>query len=329
MKTYMGVAGLCALLMCGCSQSASTEMSEPSANEPVQIVLKGGIATSAVQSQPASRAVIDNNYASPLTVAFARLDQETGGTWPDYSTLSSSLEATMQKNVDDWTIAFTNPQYYLSRNTNNNTRLVGWYPTGSLSSGTVSFTINGWTDIMLTQELEGNKTDGNRFGEDGKSFTFNHLLTRINVKAYAADAAAAMAWGTITANSIVLKNQSTSCTVELPSTVAFGNENTDLTLPLKQVADDATITYPITLPEGQESAAECGYAMIRPMEGSSSLTLTVTTSKGGTYEITAPFTSGCEAGSAYDLYLKFTATGIEPTATISAWTDGDDVEVVL
>lgn len=333
MKTNMGIAGLCALLMCGCSQSASTDQQGPAGEEPVQIVLKGGIAGSATpeksMSQPSSRAVIDNNYASPLAVAFARLDQEEGGTWPDYNTVSASLAATLQNGVDNRAIEFSVPQYYLSRNTNNNTRLVGWYPQGELNSGTVTFTIDGVTDIMLTEQLEGNKTDGNRFGEDSKIFTFNHQLTRINVKAYAVDAAAATVWGTISSDGIVLKNQSTSCSVALPATVSFGDEAADLTLPAKEVADDQPISYPLTLPVGKESAAACGYAMIRPVQGSTSILLTVTTEKGGTYEVTVPFANGCVAGSAYDLFLKFTATGIEPAATISAWQDGDDVEVIL
>lgn len=338
-KTNIWLAGFCALLLlCGCSKSHPAADPGPSSGDgSVQIVLSGGIAgsvtpggvSSAVSLPPVSKAVIGSDYAGTLAVAFARLDQGEDGTWPEYSSVTAPLEATLAAGSGERAITFDTPQYYLSRGTNNDTRLVGWYPRGTWSAGSVSFTIDGETDIMLTGELTGNKSTGSRFGETGKVFTFAHKLTRLNVTAYAADDAAAAVWREIAENGIVLKGQTTTCAVALPATVTFGTESADLTLPAKAVADDAAIAYPLSLPVGADNAAECGYAMIRPVDAGSAVTLAVTTSAGGTYEVPVTLGGGFKEGYAYDVSLKFTATGIEPTATIGAWEEGGDVEVIL
>lgn len=335
LKTDVWLAGLCVLSLCGCSKSDAPAGSGPV--ERVQIALNGGIARSvtpagaslAASLPPGSKAVIGSDYAGTLAVAFARLDQGMDGTWPAYSAAAAPLNATLAAGSGSRAIAFSTAQYYLSRNTNNNTKLVGWYPQGTWSAGSVSFTIDGETDIMLTQELTGNKTDGSRFGQTDKVFTFAHKLTRLNVKAYAADDAAAAAWGQIETGGIVLKKQTQACAVALPATVSFGSGSADLTLLAKTAADDTPITYPLSLPAGAENAAECGYAMIRPVDAGSSVTLAVTTSAGGTYEVPVTLAEGFKEGYAYDVTLKFTATRIEPTATIGAWEDGGDVEVIL
>ena len=332
------LAGFFLALLCGCSKSKSPVAPDPSPGDrPVQIALSGGVARSVASDgvfssaslPPAGKAVIGSDYAGTLQVAFARLDQQQDGSWPAYSAATAPLNATLAAGSGERAITFSTAQYYLSRNTNNDTRLVGWYPQGSWSAGRVSFSIDGKTDIMLTQELTGNKTDGSRFGQSGKVFEFKHQLTRLNITAYVDGDAAAAAWGQIETGGIVLKKQTQACAVALPATVSFGSGSADLTLLAKTAADDTPITYPLSLPAGAENAAECGYAMIRPVDAGSSVTLAVTTSAGGTYEVPVTLAEGFKEGYAYDVTLKFTATRIEPTATIGAWEDGGDVEVIL
>ena len=334
-KTNIWLAGLCVLSLCGCSKSKFPVAPESPSGERVQIALSGGIARSVTPDgffssaslQSVSRAVIGSDYAGTLAVTFARLDQGTDGSWPAYSSVTAPLAAMLAAGSGTRGIAFSVPQYYLTRVTYNNTRLVGWYPQGTWNSGGISFDIDGETDIMLTQELTGNKTTDSQFGQTGKVFTFGHCLTRFNITAYADNEAAAALWGDIDA--IVLKEQATTCAIALPTTITFGSENTDLTLLARTVADDAQITYPLSLPAGADNAAECGYAMIAPVAVGSSVTLAVTTSAGGTYEVPVTLAEGFKEGYAYDVTLKFTATGIEPTATIGAWEDGGEVEVIL
>ena len=106
--------------------------------------------------------------------------------WPPANTGEVSSEAA---------ISFATSQYYLSRETNNHTKLVGWYPRAVPAAGVVTLNIDGGTDIMLTQELEGCKVAESRFGTAGKVFHVRTPAYAIQVQAYAADAAAPAVWG--------------------------------------------------------------------------------------------------------------------------------------
>lgn len=343
MKTYarhvnLLVAGFAALIFIGCSKSRSSEV-PPVDDGRVEIRLSGGIAVSASQDAdpkpttmpPASRTVIGENYTQELTVAFARLDQSADSSWPADYNAASALMATRAAGTSAQAITFTTKQYYLTRKENHNTQLVGWYPYADLTAGKASFSVDGMTSIMLTQVLTGNKDTGSRFGENNKTFKFEHQLTQLKFTAYAADDAAAKGWGKV--SSIVLKAQLPNCTLTLPATVAFSGEARDLSLPARKVADDAQISYPLELPVAstdETNAVECGYALIPPVAAGGSLSLVITTSEGGAYDV--PLTlpaGGFVKGTAYNIVLKFTASAIDPTATIGAWTAGENVEVIL
>lgn len=162
-------------------------------------------------------------------------------------------------------IVFDVPQYYLVRETDNGTKLVGWYPQAEAAGGVVAWTIDGVSDVMLTDELEGNKNADARFGTAGKIFEFAHCLTQLKVWAYAVDEAAKNVWGMIPEGGIVLKSQFPTCKVELPATVTFEGIPADLALPAKKAADDGAIGYPLALPVAasfdEADAAACGYAL--------------------------------------------------------------------
>lgn len=86
----------------------------------------------------------------------------------------AALPATLAANTGEVSseaaISFATSQYYLSRETNNNTKLVGWYPRAVPAAGVVTLNIDGGTDIMLTQELEGCKVAESRFGHGRQGF---------------------------------------------------------------------------------------------------------------------------------------------------------------
>ncbi|WP_302395015.1 hypothetical protein [Alistipes ihumii] len=337
---------LAVALLGGCSKDESLK-SEPGpvpGPDRIEIRLSGGIALSdagskALASLPATRAVVDANHEADLRVSFARIDQNgADGGWPSYTT-ASVLGATCKGNAAGVTgatsIVFDVPQYYLVRETNNGTKLVGWYPQAEAAGGVVAWTIDGVSDVMLTDELEGNKNADARFGTAGKIFEFAHCLTQLKVWAYAVDEAAKNVWGTIPEGGIVLKSQFPTCKVELPATVTFEGIPADLALPAKKAADDGAIGYPLALPVAasfdEADAAACGYALVAPIAVGGTLTLSVATSEGGTRDV--PLTlpaAGFGAGKAYDVVLKFTSTQITPQATISPWEEaGDRIEVIL
>ena len=111
----------------------------------------------------------------------------------------------------------------------------------------------------------------------------------------------------------------------------FEGAAADLSLSKNRLADDADIAYPLAFTEGSDTAAECGYAMVAPVEAGASLSLAVVTEQGGTCEVALPVPdAGFEKGKAYDVVLKFTTTAVEPVATIGAWVDASDrVEITL
>ena len=119
--------------------------------------------------------------------------------------------------------------------------------------------------------------------------------------------------------------------ITLPDVVEFEGAAADLSLSKNRLADDADIAYPLAFTEGSDTAAECGYAMVAPVEAGASLSLAVVTEQGGTCEVALPVPdAGFEKGKAYDVVLKFTTTAVEPVATIGAWVDASDrVEITL
>ncbi|MCM1249813.1 MAG: fimbrillin family protein [Alistipes sp.] len=362
-NAVLSMVGISAVLLAGCSKNES-EVTPPVDGSSVEMVLYGGVsATGSIAA--ATRAVIDSSYGSDLEVAFARIDQDAAGNYPaDYSAVAAlpatwKVNATSSKlpaaDADASAIVFDTKQYYLSRAENNSSKLVGWYPEKALTDGAVSFTIDGQTDVMLTEVLEANKKEV--FGINAadatknKIFHFKHQLALLKVLAYAEDAAAAEVWGKV--KSITLKEQLPTCKITLPATVAFEGTAADLALVKKQVADDADITYDLQLgiadapaestdpdagddetagggetdpaepaepAEPKTNAVECGYAMVAPIKSDAKLTLVVETEKGGAQEISVPVpATGFKEGYSYDITLKFTAVLVAPVATVTDW----------
>lgn len=269
-----------------------------------------------------------------LDVCFARLDQlEPDGAYGDYASLAAPLQATMARTDDaanPAAIRFDTPQYYLSRETNNNTRLVGWYPRGRFDAGVVTLEVDGQSDIMLSDELSGNKAPNERFGTAGKIFRFGHCLTLLRFKAYAAEASATSVWGAISGISILA--QPDVCRISLPGSVEFeGNE----TIPIvpRAWSGDTPIGYPLAFAVGDAAAAvPCGYALIRPVAADGTLPISVSTLSGGSFQTSVPLPAdgmGFQQGKAYEIRLRFAAATIEPSVTVTDWVDAEKVDVVM
>jgi len=253
--------------------------------------------------------VISDSYASELPVNFARIDQSsTDGSYSSYSA-STALDATRAAGSDKQQITFATLQTYLSDATYNSSKLVGWYPRAALTSGAVTFTVDGSTDIMLTNEVTGSPSA--KFNQEAQAFTFAHQLTQLQLKVYAESNKAVTDWGTI--STIKVKNQQTACTVTLPNQVTF-SDGTESNVPFTGVTSAA-------LPVG--STVNSGYVMIPEVAASGTLTLEIVTTLGGTKNVTltAPATGGLAKSNAYVYTLKFTQTSISVvgTAQVGAW----------
>lgn len=310
---------LCTIFLVSCNSEGTPQ--QPEMELPVPIVLSAGMS---VQSETRGSGMIDDGYTSDLPVNFFLLEQDgTSGLYPNYSDYSAGtqLAATRTGGSGTTTVNFDSgsERYYPVRETNNKVKLVGWYPrvdgtAVTFSSGELTFTIDGSTDVMLTAEVEGSKAVADKFSDAGKEFTFSHLLTQFRIKAYALDAAAVTSWGNIT--DIQVKGQLPQCKVILPASVSFVGTAANLPLVRKVATTNADLTYPLTLPL---VAADCGYAMVPPVTSPTVLTLVVTTVKGGTRDV--PLTiQDYEESKAYVVSLKFTASAITASAQIGAWT---------
>jgi len=288
----MFLISLSALLLAGCSSDNEPQSGVEA--EQVEIKLTGGIQS--VEAVTRGDGVISGTVpASTINVSLARLDAtDATPTYPAYTTLSSALAATVNTSG---AITFGSTQYYMANGYSS--KLVGWYPAATPTSGVLAFTLDGSTDVMLTGEQAGTKTS------NFSTLTFAHQLTQIQIQAYAEDASALTLWGNITA-SIKIKAQSPTCNITLPSSVSFSGSTSDVAMSVSSA----------TLAVGSSSAVSCGYAMIPP---ATALQIDVTTTNGGTKTIDLP-TQTYAAGTAYVISLLFKATGISPTAAITDWT---------
>lgn len=323
-----------AVALFGLLASCSVEEDLPSVSS-LRIELSGSLGQSGISAS--TRGVVDGSASAALPLSFVRRDQQTDGSYPSYTTVSSALSANRAAVVGTTagtiTFASGSEQYYPVRESNNNTALLGWYPQVGKGStyavGKVTFSIaDGVTDVMLTKEQTGNKST------TVGAFTFEHQLSQIQVKAKAVDAAAATNWGTVTG--VTLKGVKNSCTVTLPTvapsstalTPDFGS--TTANLALKAIGSDTNSTLVATIPTTAGTTGNAFCYGLFPPTGTNTLSLDVTTQKGGTRSVTATLSSGTiTKGNIYTVTLEFKSTAITPTATISSWSAGSGANVEM
>lgn len=341
----LGSMLLAVALLAGCSKKKDFDPID-SSNE---IRLSAGMATLGEVVSKADlvrptrgEGVIRPARTADLEVAFARIDEGASGYPADYSAVSA-LNATWKgalSETDATAIEFATKQYYQTNG--KNTKLVGWYPrTNSFAAGVATIAVDGDTDVMLSQELEGNKLETSRFGKPGKIFNFKHQLTWIKISAYAKDTDAKDRWGKIT--SVTFKDQPEACEITLPATVGYSTAVKDIALVAKKFSDYTAIDYTdgvevgVQASETELNKVECGYAMVPPVAAGGELKLVLETSNyegSKTISVTLPTTDegvvGFEVGKAYEIVLVFTVSEITPTATITDWIEVEKpVEIPL
>lgn len=248
----------------------------------------------------------------------------------DYTTLYSSGETPADFNqavafAADKSATLNPSQYYPADGSS--IYVMGYAPVDKADSvvrtdNTVAFTINGSNDIMVSNQVSGNKST-----PIATDLTFGHLLTQLQFKVIAEDGAAVGIWGDVTKIEILAQDT-----------------KFDLTLADGKLAPNATpangaIVAPGSAATLAETAATAGYAMIYPMAdlATTALKLKVyTTNFSGGQEVslaavgtaTTPVTALAE-GSAYTVTLNFKAQTIAVTGTATDWVDAEDETVDL
>lgn len=225
------------------------------------------------------------------------------------------------------TITFGSAQYYHG-DQNTYSYLKGYYPkTATLTKASASpayvsatWTIDGATDLMVSDYLTGNKTNAGA----AIPLEFRHLLSKITIKIVAESANVADRWGTVSA--VKIKNQPVNITHvfdgvsanQYASALAATPGNTDINVrkvTANQITDALADAVSLTT-----STTSFGQAMVYP---ATTYTIQVTTSLGGTPSpITATISGvGAEAGKNHEITLTFKSGEITATTTVKQWED--------
>ncbi len=287
----------------------------------------------------------------------------TPGKWyADKMTFGSGYNVTATTGSVSDPVGFATPYYYPADDTklymvglvpSDNTK---WNISGTATTGVI--TIDGCTDIMaaaVTKNSAGNDIKKSEaIAGNHPSFTFKHLLTKLDIYVKA-DAQAVASFGKIT--KLELKDAKNQCTVTLDGAVA------DVTSSASAFADVTGNTtcpfylydYDATTPDYTEDAVGTGkeidlndivtnqsgeafaaYAMVNPVyikmsNSSNPYVLHIETEKGYTQDVdvklfqsnnTDAFEESTQ-GKQFKVTLEFKATEIKASATVKPWdTDG-------
>jgi hypothetical protein len=217
-----------ALLFPRCSHDDTVPVTEP-----VEIRVSAGFVAGGVESRSANGVYSTDILAgTDLPLSVVRLDQTSGvvAAYLPYTSTNTGggtgapRPAKLKGESGEIWMTFNQEETYLVRQENNKTKLIGWHPqVGSgagrstwsvdgLGNATVGFTVDGETDILMSNLVEGARN--NHFGASGNGMAFKHLLTRFAVRVFTRSAALANEWGPV--QSIKIKGKAQQCAVVLP-----------------------------------------------------------------------------------------------------------------
>ena len=278
-----------AILVGGC-----TDMEEPVTDGAAKVIeVNAGIAE-------ATRAVIGGGYTNDLEVSFARLDNPgaTGAAW-------TSIDAVRTGGTGNMALTFEPEQIYLAEE--RESVLIGYYPrkepSGTVNPTSVTYTITGDEDIMVTGVQTGSLVD------KYETFTFSHLLTRLQFKCVGS-AGAISRWTAVA--SIKVKNVATGLKLSLDKTSGAKLTVTgtaDQTLTVKNCPSMISALDAETPPTG--------YLLLYPTANMGTESLPVSLEVKGTYDGNAKTLNvtvsnigeGVKAGYPHLITLTFTEDG--------------------
>lgn len=274
--------------------------------------------------RPATRGdgVITNSFANDLPVSFVRFDATGSGfTYATGSLIDATIRAGATHDVVFAPAQYYNPDGY-------NTKLTGLYPRAdgtqavwNPSTQRISFTVNGSTDIMCSNTIEGNKNNKAL----NTQFTFEHVLTRIQFYIYAANTLSADTWGKVETISVVNREKEIIYTLSAAGDGVFapdGNNRGDL--PMIVTLPDAAegMTIPVSAAGDGTDVSPVGYVMFAPITDASHKLQFAVKMKDG-YETSLEMSGKrWDAGYSYGVYIKFRdVVEISPRVTINDWND--------
>ena len=306
--SMLAIASISVLSSCSSENDVIDEVTGGD-QDKVEIKLNAGVITT---KAPIENGTDENaNYPAttvPLQIVVAP-DAPTA-VWTNVANAPST-----PKLGTDGVIDFTDAtKLYYNANAANKSHLIAYSPVGANTAGQVEWTINGTQDIIIAKAVSGSKTEN----EQITSLSFKHLLTQLQFEVIGSEAAKTT-FGKIV--SIKVKDALTKPKMALSdnevTTLDWTNIDKD-NLSVRSLNDDKEITN-IEMPVAAD-AQSVGYLILQP---TTNYTLLVTTENVTEKEVPITINGGAiTVGNAHKITLTFSATGIEPTATLTGWATG-------
>lgn len=347
MKIRVYIYGLLTAVL-GCGMSGCALQDDDLMAEAMRIQL-GAEVTSSVLSR-VSPNVMDYDVNQSLPITLVRWDEG----WGDNVYDKTELSATMGMPATDGTwlreIAFDTPQFY--NNKEGDVGFAGWYPSSSDegwvkvktgdkeevidSNHTMTYNLNGTTDVMVSDFARGN------FQSGMPALKFHHALSMYKIYVYAVDDECKETWGELT--QVTLSNLHQQLKVQLPATFTGDWEPVySFSTPQSENGDPAYRSYEILndgaqqeLPVGMSNAKEVGTLLHGKPAGGGSISegvlyIEAVTNNNNkqTKRVKVAVVRDFKPGYTYNIYLKFSEKGII-NADVSAtdWTyDSSEYEV--
>lgn len=338
-----GLVFLVALLLFACNDDRLSE------TKPVEIIVSTGFGSvSGIETRGGGSINTADILDNSLPVSIVRLDQ-AGELDPSYLPYTAANEdgrgqaprsGRLAGFNSDIRMEFDTEEYYLSRPQNNSTKLIAWYPAVSAGGSvwnveddvaTVRFTVDGDTDILMSDLVEGSRESPYSGGD--KKLSFKHLLTRIRVRVYTLDETAATVWGGL--ETITIAGKAQTCIARLPGADALTPAYPSVTfegsgaLPLVREDTDVLPIPQVEAYTANDDAGMAGYAMIAPESGALYLAIKTEQKDVPSLKLKLP-AAGLEAGKSYTFALEFLTKGIEMMCvTVHDWETDEIIDVEI
>lgn len=292
---------LAAACLCACSKSESGEQI-PDGDAVIR--LSAGLPSASVQSKAP---IESGDTFTPAVAGWESLAAASYTAAPTWNTTTSEITASATAQA----VTLTDGQVYNADKTVK-TYMKAWYPQGTLTNGTVTFTADdsykgdGTDDVLLSSEVSGDKSD-----RENKVLAFKHLTTQLK---FVVKAGTGLAEDT-KLTGIELKSVDVPSGINLTTDALIGTAKETLSVP----AIDGSLVIGTT----ETGDAAGSPLMIVPPTGKT-VTLKVTTSVAEFDNIAATIDTDdkFQAGKAYTITLTFGQKNIELSATLDEWTSG-------
>ena len=300
------------LLLAGCTER------EEEAPVPVRLTAQS-TALSAESPGRAAGVISPGGAFSPTFIASMTAGDFAAAAWSDDARVGT-----------DGAVTFADKHYYPANG--GRVYLVGVHPHAAPTEGSVTYTLDGNTDVMYAAPLYGSKWDSNRFAGNTQSgydkpFVFTHLLTQLQVTAKKAAAGGLPFHITgITVKGI----NSTLSVVLAEGTPAFSNP-ADVEIPEEAIHKNTEIT-------GGETGPVSIANLLLPPSEAGTFTFDIETSAGTFRDVAVSLdnkesdegSKGFQAGYAHQVILTIHDSELGVTVSIAQWepATGGDIDLV-